>query len=220
MKRTFTMIITAAFCIAVMASCGGNTANNVTDNTYTTAAITTAASVTTVAATEPTTAQLTTVTTSNLEKKSEAASTAKVTAAKTTAKKTAATTKKAAPKTTAKKTAAKATTKKVAVTTKKAGLTKADYEWAAKKANEYIETLPHAFLQPDAQGYSFEGSVLFNKTKEEVLAYTKDEIDCEYGDYINPDGSCIIAKVGMYVSVKKDTDGYYLALRYEEWWTE
>lgn len=215
MKRTFTMIIIAAFCIAVMASCGNNTANNVTDTTNTTAAITTAASVTTVAVTELTTAQFTSAATSNLEKKSEAASTAKVTAAKITAKKTAATTKKAAPKTTAKKTAAKATTKKAAVTTKKVGLTKADYEWAAKKANEYIETLPHAFLQPDAQGYSFEGSVLFNKTKEEVLSYTKDEIDCEYNGVMNANGSSI--RIGMYVSVKKDTDGYYLALRYETW---
>lgn len=107
MKKTLLTIAAVVSCAAIMASCGGNTANTVSDNKNTTST-----SVTTVATTEPTTVQLTTATTSNLEKKNETASTAKTTAAKTTAKKAAATTKKAAPKTTAKKVSSNSSSKK------------------------------------------------------------------------------------------------------------
>lgn len=206
MKKTLLTIAAVVSCAVIMASCGGNTANSVTDTTNTTAAITSAASVTTVATTEPTTAQLTSAATSNLEKKSEAASTAKTTAAKTAAKKAAATTKKSAPKTTAKK--ATATTKK--------GLTEADVLWAQKKANEYIASLPKAFVQEDAEGYFGRCGVPNNiKTKEQLLAHFKEDIKCDYDIIINAEGS--LSKIGMFLDIIKTNSGYAYNILNEPW---
>lgn len=213
--KEFAAVFTAAVCAAIMASCtagGADQASNhaVTTPTYSSSATTQAAET----ITEPTAAQTT-------AGSHAAATEAQAETRKETVKEPVAEKKSTRVSTTAK------TTKKAAQTTKKAvskpkttakakGLTDADVRWAQKKANEYIATLPKAFVQEDAKGFFGACGIPENiKTKEQLLNRFKEDINYDYDVIINSEGN--LSQIGMYCGIKKDKYGWEYCIYNEAW---